>query len=449
MGYLCGESTHQTSSERPFVPDYLEQRRRRWYAVLDVPKDVRPTLGKRFVKSLGTDSRREALRRVGPFVAFWKSRIESARNGTPERPMKEDTRFWREALRTAKSDEARDEILSGISERAYDIIEQDNPGAGLDPHWMDWADTKRADAFAGVAKGEIVATTEYLDEWLEILTNTQKTKDERRAAVQRFSVKFKTLADAKRGDVQRWINQLAKDGLSPPSIRKMLSGLRLYWKYLNAIEAVRDDQRPFNELEVPKTADRVAVGAERHPFEPQEVVTLLEAAKGRGDSQLVDTMLIAMWTGCRIEEICALPVDRAGNGVIDIRDAKTKSGWRKIPVHSKLQPSLLRMIEGSKDGYVISGLTTNKYDDRSGAVGKRFGRLKKRLGHGPRLTFHSIRGTVATLLENAGVPENVAADILGHKKNTMSYGVYSSGGALEVLRKAIKKLDYPGLELRE
>jgi hypothetical protein len=57
--------------------------------------------------------------------------------------------------------------------------------------------------------------------------------------------------------------------------------------------------------------------------------------------------------------------------------------------------------------------------------------------------FPSIRGTVATLLENASVLENVAAGIIGHEKPTMTYGLYSGNASLAVKRKAIEKLVYP------
>jgi len=57
----------------------------------------------------------------------------------------------------------------------------------------------------------------------------------------------------------------------------------------------------------------------------------------------------------------------------------------------------------SQDGYLLSGLTFNKYGDRSNAIGKRFGRLKQSLGFSEKKVFHSIRKTVVTLLEDAGV----------------------------------------------
>jgi integrase len=107
-----------------------------------------------------------------------------------------------------------------------------------------------------------------------------------------------------------------------------------------------------------------------------------------------------------------------------------------------------RLIRDSKDGYVLSGLSPNKYKDRGSAIGKRFGRLKTSMGFGAAHVFHSIRKTVATMLENAGVAENVAADIIGHDKPTMTYGLYSGGNSLAVKRAAIEKLSYTGIVVR-
>ena len=100
------------------------------------------------------------------------------------------------------------------------------------------------------------------------------------------------------------------------------------------------------------------------------------------------------------------------------------------------------MVTESTDGYLLSGLTPNKYGDRSNAIGKRFGRLKKDMGYGPEHVFHSIRKTVSTLLENAGVSENVAADILRHEKPRITYGLYSGGVSLEVKVEALAKVSY-------
>lgn len=45
-------------------------------------------------------------------------------------------------------------------------------------------------------------------------------------------------------------------------------------------------------------------------------------------------------------------------------------------------------------------------------------------------------------LRNAGAPENAVADIVGHEKTTMTYGLYSGGLSLAVKRDALAKLAY-------
>ena len=51
--------------------------------------------------------------------------------------------------------------------------------------------------------------------------------------------------------------------------------------------------------------------------------------------------------------------------------------------------------------------------------------------------FHSFRKTVVTLLEQAGISENLAADIVGHEKPRITYGLCSGGSSLEQKLKAI------------
>jgi integrase len=92
--------------------------------------------------------------------------------------------------------------------------------------------------------------------------------------------------------------------------------------------------------------------------------------------------------------------------------------------------------------FLLPNLSKSKFDDRSNAIGKRFGRLKNKLNFSKRFVFHSIRKTFTTQLENAGVTENITADIVGHEKPRMTYGLYSGGTNLEVKRNAINKVSF-------
>ena len=79
-----------------FMPSYLQQRRRRWHAILELPKPLRKRFGKpRFVQSLETESRSIAERRVLPVVTAWKKDIAEARN----EPDDDDVAYVRRRLR--------------------------------------------------------------------------------------------------------------------------------------------------------------------------------------------------------------------------------------------------------------------------------------------------------------------------------------------------------------
>ena len=45
-------------------------------------------------------------------------------------------------------------------------------------------------------------------------------------------------------------------------------------------------------------------------------------------------------------------------------------------------------------------------------------------------------------LDQAGVQESIAADILGHEKKTITYGLYSEGSSMTQKIEAIEKINY-------
>ncbi|WP_448189655.1 tyrosine-type recombinase/integrase [Azospirillum sp. sgz301742] len=426
---------------------YMERRRRRWYALHDIPADVQEALGrKRFVQSLETEDRAEAKRRASPLEVRWLSEIRKARTQSTDH-IEQDASYWRKVLRDTPESE-RDMVVSLIADEADNrwqkvatragIVDEDNPDVEEMPEYDE------AIRFFKVATGQITRFDEHIEEYLATLKNEAKTIDMKRSTLKKFAEAFPYLQDVQRKAVQRWVNKQGQEGKAVATIRRSLSELRGYWAYLTSIEAASENALPFEKLSMPKAAKPKNGNGDRKPFTPAEVVKLLHAAQESKDHEVADLIRLGMWTGARVEELCALKLTKVGDGFIEIEEAKTAAGWRQVPIHPRLQPTIDRLKKASKDSYLLSGLSPNKYGDRSNAVGKRFGRLKKELGFTEAHVFHSIRKTVATLLENAGVPENVSADILGHDKPTMTYGLYSGGASLEVKRKALEKIDYPG-----
>lgn len=153
-----------------------------------------------------------------------------------------------------------------------------------------------------------------------------------------------------------------------------------------------------------------------------------------------------MYTGARIEELAMLKTANLDlvEKVIHFKGTKTKAADREVPMHPVLVPMLTAIAADRADGYVIPDLNIDSRGERGKALGKRFGRLKTAMGFkGRDKVFHSIRKTVGTLFEQAEVLEGIAADILGHEKQTMTYGLYSGGSSTKQKREAIHKLRYP------
>lgn len=444
---------------RKRVEPYLFLRGGVWQAVMEIPAALRKRLGKRrFAVSLDTDSLTDARRRRDRHVMDWKEQLARAKGEWGDTDYwrqqadklsddegQRSPAYWRTRLRGAKSPEERQKITEEISDAAYlvGMVNVDEIGRSPDS-------SPEARRFYAEAVGAVVPFAENLDEWLTTSRATQKTKDMQRADVLRFAAKFPMVQDVTRPEVRRWITGLMNGDaasrdtkpLTPKTVQRILSALRGYWRYLQTMRVAAEDDEPFSKLEVARQAKRTEPRSSWRPFKPGEVVKLLNAAVKLGDDELADLIRLGMWSGARIEELCALKIEKVKRDHFAVEDAKTAAGWREVPIHPKVAPVFKRLIGKRKTGYVMENLTANKYGDRSNAIGKRFGRLKSAKGFGSQFVYHSIRKTVVTILENAGVPENVVADLVGHEKKTITFGLYSGGVSLAVKREALAKLAY-------
>ena len=306
----------------------IELRHRTYFVYLDVPIDVRKHIGRRvFRQTLQTDSKSVAERRAAPLIAQWKAEIERAR----EEPNHNDARFWRNALRRAKTPEDR-------------LIVETNMETHVLMQGLDNTDPE-AQRFYGEALGTLVPTTEHLDEWIGSLQVKDKTANMRRATIGRLAGKFPMLNDVSRKEVRRWVTELMAE-LKPATVQRMMSDCRTYWAYLATIEAVAEDSAPF---------DRLGLKVKRSswlPYTPEEAVRLLKAAKG--DTQLADVIRMAMYTGARREELCSLKIEHVKRDRFEIVDAKTEAGVRTRPLHRQLSTTIKRRVKDSADDYVLS-----------------------------------------------------------------------------------------------
>ncbi len=422
------------------MSDYIERRRNLWYAVLTIPEDVRPALGKlRFVQSLGTSDKHRAKVIAAPVLAGWRALIRQER-GEGDAVTTEALR-WRLAIANEERSfvpkfEDEQPVVEGlVTDRAAQLEIKHG--------------YKAAKRFADIAFGVTEPTTTHFEPWLAAQAHlAQKTRDQMRNDVALLVKRFPTIGEITHQSVKRWLDELTVKQVSPSSQKRLVSFCRSYWRHLRSIDAVPSDLQPFNNLVGKGNKQRGAADDDSWvPFAPEEVVKLYRMALTEKDAPLAALIMLAAYTGARIEELCALKLVDVGATSFKIVGAKTNAGIREVPLHSHIRPLVAHLRAASKDGYLLTALTSNKYGKRSNAIGKRFGRLKTAQGFGKQHVFHSIRKTLVTLLEDAGVLENITADIVGHKKPTMTYGIYSGGNSLKTKAAALERIEYPKMPI--
>lgn len=147
-------------------------------------------------------------------------------------------------------------------------------------------------------------------------------------------------------------------------------------------------------------------------------------------------MLLALFTGMRIGELCALEWKDISDGKIKIRKTmqrvgakieilppKTQSSFREIPI-----PKELAFIVESKrkpEGYILTRDNGKFTEPR--LLQMRFKKYSSECGIND-INFHALRHTFATRCVEAGFDIKTLSDILGHSdvKTTLNKYVHSS-----------------------
>jgi len=419
------------------MPKYLQKRRRQWYAILEIPKTLRQKFGRpRFVQSLETESLSVAEKKVLPVIVGWRRQIDIAKGvdvGTDDELLAAVMRVRRDTQR-AKVD-GRELVELQMAQEEVAMMEALGPN-------NDYSGDDALFNAVNIAHGKTHLLREHIEEFLASRDVAPKTTDMQRRDLGLFANKFQYAHDATRLRVIDWVNVTlgAEQNLSLGTRSRMISAARVYWDYLEKNKGLTIPS-PLHKVlpPKPKKKTKAMIEAQRKAFRVADYHKLLE---GCVDDTLKDLITLAAYTGCRIEELCILKLENVSDDKVEIVDAKSEAGWRTIPIHHHIAQTVARLVATSTDGYLLSGLTFNKYGNRSNAIGKSFGRLKKQVGYGESYVFHSFRKGFATQLENANIPVNVSARLMGHEVQGQTFGNYSDGLALKGLRDAINHVDW-------
>tara|TARA_B100001093_G_scaffold395769_1_gene382710 strand:- start:1 stop:1314 length:1314 start_codon:yes stop_codon:yes gene_type:complete len=410
---------------------YLIRKTNMLYAEMRVPKDVRHLFNQaKFSQTLKTHSFEIAEERKLPIIANWKAIIVAARQTFEPQKFEFD--------KAVKSYSETFKALGGGPDAITHVFHQvPLKDAGSTKEMIEINEAQLV--AQGASTGAGLATSLYLDEWLGQCEYNPKGKDEAgRFIKSEFCNRFPVFELIDRKELKIWVDdQLqgrnAFKAAARPTVRKRLSWINNFWDYVEG-KYTEVECMTRNILPTPTKTKLSAVQNSYHPFTVEDYFILLDATeksnRGRGDPDLKDLIIVGAHTGCRLGELTHMKLDCVGDDWLQVEDSKTANGIRRIPIHKDIQQIIERLKQTSQAAsseYLFSGLSdNNQYRNRSNGVGKRFGKLKNDLGFkGKNYGYHSFRSTLSNLFESAGVAENFAARIIGHKADSMTYGLYS------------------------
>ena len=435
---------------------YLKQRGRTWFVQVQIPTHLRKAAGGKwaYVKTLKTGDLNEANRLKHPYVAAFKQRIAALERQKTARKQPSEFADVYEAMEHHKDEvlyvepdgtpyKATDEFISQIADEAQGFLETHG--------------RKAADAFYKIAKGEGTPLRSQIDPWLTEQSGhvTGQTISQHRTVLNAFLAwagEGELIEDVDRKRAGEYASHLLAptSRLSRQTAKRYLSSLSSFWKWLEARGFVRDN--PWLRQGLGKKSKR-GEAAKRSQWSDGALAKLLSGCyTPRYTEILHDLIKLALVTGARLDELCALKVDhthkREDGWWVTVTAGKSEAAVRDIPVHDAATHVLEGRRKRTKE-FIFDGLVAGGPDKkRSWNVSKAFGHYTRGLDLGEaRHTFHELRNTFIEAMEAAEVPESTTKLVVGHARASMTYGRYSKGQRVQ-LREAINKLSYSAEVMR-
>ncbi|WP_246525589.1 site-specific integrase [Thalassovita aquimarina] len=274
-------------------------------------------------------------------------------------------------------------------------------------------------------------------------TITKQDANEVKKVLQALPASRNTKPKLKAMPLMQVIQEPGHNKIAPKTINSHIQMFKSFFDW-----AERHGHTPHTLFDSMKVAKAKNSKTERKPFSPDQACLLYnELTENPSGLVRIDShkwgMLLGMFTGARLNEICQLDVsDVQVNGDIwflnitdegdDNKRLKTTAGRRKVPLHSELiSIGFLDFVESRKSGM---RLFSDYSYSANGGYGRNLGRwcnesfLPKLGMKEPGLVFHSLRHTVVTRLSQASVPEPIIQCLVGHARSGVTQEVYNREG---------------------
>lgn len=441
----------------------LRRRGQTWYARLSVPRALQKQLGREeFVRSLRTRDLAEANRRKHAVLSELQEELQQA------------VRLAHGAAGSLEQVEAAAEVMSAQVERGEVDPDASDVAMGIvvdqfldhharlsgrdaagDPAALPSGSVETIQRAFRRARGQRVdllskaadahlAELEAAGRRAQTIIEKRRHLDEFRTWLQR-DVEVSTITRAMA--VAYLERNLLNRGHAPKTTEDILGNLSAFFNQL--LKRGRVATNPFAALAGSLPKPKRGVAPRRDKWTKDELSKLLLGADGLPtDDPLWALAAISLYSGMRIEEIASLRVDDVSEASLRIIEGKTEAGRRKVPIHPVIAPLIVRLKAAAAEDYLIPGLRSAGPDNKRGKLAsKRFGYfIHTTMKLRSQLTFHSLRNTFISQCEVAGLPESTTKLIVGHERESMTYGHYSRGLPIEELAKAIKRVGFGELD---
>jgi integrase len=256
------------------------------------------------------------------------------------------------------------------------------------------------------------------------------------------------LASVTRRTLVEFRNTIARKA-APKTVNADLKAVKAVMRAAKRDGYVVEDPGEFVET-VRKSSER-----QRRAFTIAQLASVLSAA----DPEWKSLIRFGLYTGQRLGDLAVLSWDNVDLVRSEIRFRTRKTAKQMIlPIAGPLRAHIEGLPTSDRPGTPIhpkafaimqrrgrSGTLSNQFSDLLAQAGLREkaphrskgrGRSARRESNG--LTFHSLRHTTVSLLKEAGIPEAVVMELVGHDSEQMSAHYTHTGE--EALRKAAEAL---------
>jgi integrase len=298
-----------------------------------------------------------------------------------------------------------------------------------------------ATAYAEITGEQLVSKSlrSFSQSWLAAKRHevAESTLEFYRKAADKFLAHLGALADADLAEITRehildFRNHEAEK-FAPKTVNHDLKAVKMLF-----LSARRDGLIADNPAEDVKTVSQRGEKRTRRPFSLDELRSVLSVA----DDEWRSMILVSLYTGARLSDVASLTWENVDLHAKELRFIARKTGKtiilpldgplaehiEKLPtddsVKTPLHPRAFAIVE--KQGK--TGHLSNQFADLLAQAGLRKKQPQRKTDDKEQarrrrnggLSFHSLRHTAVTLLKEAGIPQAVVMELVGHDNEEMS-----------------------------